>query len=139
MESRGIFSPETASEASTLYETVGPAAQTVVRETTRAMAFDAEEYDERVDAGVVETARDALFASLLEVQVGTDDEFESTVSEYSDYELEEIGNENVSQVAWHVAPAAEQIVAATFESKPEAAVGTLRRHAFGAVYRDLVQ
>jgi hypothetical protein len=139
METRGIFSPETAADASDRYDSMGEAAQTVVKETSRAMGFDADEYEDRVDAAVIETARDALFASLLEVQVGTDDEFESTVSEYPDFEVEEIGNENVSQVAWHVAPAAETVVAATFESKPDAAVGTLRRHAFGAVYRELVR
>ena len=48
------------------------------------------------------------------------------------------GSEHVDSVAWHVAPATDTIVAATFHAEEEAAVGTLRRQAYGKVYRDIV-
>ncbi len=137
MDTEGLFAPETAAAARTRYEALGPAAQTVVKETTRAMAFDPEEYDERVTGEVIETARDALFASLLEVQVGTREEFLSWRSE-ADCDVTEVGNENVDNVVWHVAPFADEAVAATFHEKRRAAVDTLRRQAFGRIYREVV-
>jgi hypothetical protein len=100
------------------------------------MAFDADEYDERVTGEVVETARDALFASLLEVRTGTREEYEDWLAD-RDREVVEEGSENVSQVAWHDA-LGETVVAATYESEERAAVATLRRQAFGRVYRDLL-
>jgi hypothetical protein len=48
------------------------------------------------------------------------------------------GSDNVDNVAWHVAPAAETVVAATYQQKEEAAIATLQRIAFGRVYRDIV-
>jgi len=137
MDTEGLFAPETAAAACERYEALGPAAQTVVKETTRAMAFDADEYGERVTGDVVETARDALFASLLEVRVGTREEFEEWQAD-TDYEVTEVGNENVDNVVWHVAPFAEATVAATFHEERRAAVDTLRRQAFGRIYREVV-
>lgn len=136
MEMHGFFAPETEAEARDRCEAVGPAAQTVVRETARAMAFDADEYDERVTGEVVETARDALFASLLEVRTGTREEYEDWLAD-RDREVVEEGSENVSRVAWHDA-LGETVVAATYESERRAAVATLRRQAFGRVYRDVL-
>lgn len=136
MESHGIFAPKDEAEAREQFETVGPSAQTVVKETAKAMEFDREEYGDRVTADVVETARDALFASLLEVVTGTREEFESAVPEEFDVHVE--GSENVENVAWHVAPAAETAVAATYNEKEEAAVATLQRIAFGRIYRGIV-
>ena len=72
MHTEGIHAPETEAEARELYEAAGPTAQTVVREVAKAMEFDREEYSERVTGDVVETARDAVFASLLAVTVGDD-------------------------------------------------------------------
>ncbi|WP_101294074.1 DUF5809 family protein [Halegenticoccus soli] len=135
MDEDGLFSPETVEEAREAYEAVGPAAQIVVRETARAMGFDREEYRERVTGDVVETARDALFASLLVVRVGDRAEFEAWREEHPEYEVFETGSENVARVAWHAAPFVETAVAATFQNEPEAAVGTLRRQAFGRIYR----
>ena len=137
MDTEGLFAPETAEAARERYEALGPSAQTVVREVTRAMAFDPDEYDDRVTGEVVETARDALFASLLEVRVGTRTEFEAWY-ESADVDVTEVGNENVDNVVWHVAPFADQAVAATFHEKRRAAVGTLRRQAFGRIYREVV-
>ena len=134
MHTVGTFAPESIEQAREYYETVGPAAQTVVREVARAMEFDREEYGERVSSDVVETARDALFASLLEVQVGTREEYDTWKSEY-DGEVTVIGHENVDRVVWHAGPDGEA-VAATFQDEEDAAVATLRRQAFGRLYRD---
>ncbi|EJN58341.1 DUF5809 family protein [Halogranum rubrum] len=139
METEGVYAPETVDEASAAYEDAGPAAQVVVRETVKAMAFDREEYRERVSSDVVETARDALFASLLEVSVGTRAEFDEWCEEHSEYEVHETGSENVDSVVWHAAPFSETAVAATYQNERDAAVGTLRRQAFGRIYRPVFE
>ena len=139
MRTEGVFAPETPDEARGEYETVGPAAQTVVRETTKAMSFDREEYDERVTGDVVETARDALFASLLRVRVGDREEYEAWCADRPEYDVREAGSEHVDRVVWHGAPFAETAVAATFQEKERAAVATLRRQAFGRIYRDRLE
>lgn len=136
METAGVYEPETIEAARAAYEEVGPAAKVVVRETASAMAFDREEYDERVTSEVVETARDALFASLLLVRVGSREEFDGWCAERPDYDRQVVGGENVDRVVWHTAPFAETILGATFQEAREAAVGTIRRQAFGQVYRD---
>ena len=138
MHTEGSFSPESREAAVERYETLGPAAQTVVREVTRAMEFDREEYGDRVDGGVVETARDALFASMLLVTVGEREDYEGWLADHPDYEAIEAGNENVDRVVWHAVPFADTVVAATFQDEERAAVDTLRRQAFGRVYRDAV-
>ena len=136
METHGLLAPDEATAAREQYEQVGPAAQTVVKETAKAMRFDRGEYEERVTGEVVETARDALFASLLEVQTGGREEFEGAIPD--SFDVVEEGSENVDNVAWHVAPAAETVVAATYQREEAAAVATLQRQAFGKVYRELI-
>lgn len=135
MHTEGEFAPGSWAEARTRYDILGPAAQVVVREIARAMDFDRSEYDRRVTTDVVETARHALFASLLAVRVGTAEEF-ADWREDLDYELRVAGSDTVDNVAWHDAPFAETAVAATFQNEPEAAVGTLRRMAFNRIYRE---
>lgn len=138
MRTDGVFAPETETEARKAFETVGPAAQTVVRETARAMDFDREEYDDRVTGEVVETARDALFASLLVVRVGDREEWEAWRDDHPDLEPHVVGSDNVDRVVWHAAPFRGVVVAATFQNEPEAAAATLRRQAFGRCYRELL-
>ncbi|MFB6084390.1 MAG: DUF5809 family protein [Halorientalis sp.] len=138
MHTEGVFAPATVTEARDQYAAVGPAAQTGVREVAKAMDFDDEEYENRVTASVVATAHEAIFASLLEVTVGTAEAFEEWCEDHPDYEREVIGSENVDRVVWHGVPFAETVVAATFQEREEAAVGTLRRQAFGSVYREVV-
>lgn len=133
MEHRGEFTPETLDDVRALADRLGPAAQIVVRETAQAMDFDREEYRDRVTADVIETARDALFASLLAVTVGTRTEYEAWL-EGRDVEVIEVGSEQVDNVVWHAFDGT--IVAATFQDEPEAAVSTLRRQAFGRFYKD---
>jgi hypothetical protein len=137
METEGLFAPATAAEAREQYEAVGRAAQEVVREVAKGLDLPPEEYRERVDEDVVLTAREAIYASLLEVHVGSREAYEDWL-DGRDREVTEVGSDNVSRVAWHEAPVADQVVAATFESEPEAAVATLRRQAFGRVYREVV-
>mgnify|MGYP000076635229 FL=1 len=138
MHTRGTFAPETRADALERYEAVGPVAQVVVREATKAMEFDDDEYDERVTPEVVQTARDATFAELLAVHVGDGDEFDAWIadSEFDDEDVVRIGSENVENVVWHPIPFADTVIAATYQEEPDAAASTLRRNAFGRVYRE---
>ena len=137
MDTRGQFAPATPEAARDAHESVGPVAQTAVREVAKAMDFDRAEYEERVTSDVVETARDAIFASLLEVTVGTREEYEDW-REGHDGDVVEAGHEAVDNVVWHEGPA-DSAVAATFQNEEEAAIGTLRRQAFGRIYRELLE
>ncbi|PSQ30737.1 hypothetical protein BRD16_05785 [Halobacteriales archaeon SW_6_65_46] len=137
MHEDGWLAPATEAEAHETYNDLAPAARTVVRETAKAMSFDREEYDDRITNEVVETALDALFASLLRVAIGTRAEFETARAE-TGYDADIEGSDAVENTVWHVAPATETIVAATFQDAETAAVGTLRRQAFGKVYRDVL-
>ena len=136
MHTAGWFLPDDETEASDRYDALGSTAQLVVREVTKVMAFDREEYDDRVTSEVVETARDVLFAEGLRVTVGTREEFEEW-REGREGEVEVTGADNVDNAAWHAPPFADG-VAATFQNEEAAAVGTLRRQAFGRIYRDVV-
>lgn len=138
MDTEGVLAPTSVAETRGAYEALGPAAQTVVREVAKAMAFDEAEYDERVTPEVVDTARDALFASLLEVAVGTDGEFASWRAGF-DGAVHVAGSDEVDRVVWHAAPFAGQAVAATFHEERAAAVATLRRQAFGRIYREVLE
>ena len=136
METTGVYEPETIEEARNAYREAGPAAKVVVRETASAMEFDSAEYESRVTSEVVETARDALFASLLSVRIGSREEFDEWCGDRPSYDRRVVGGENVDRVVWHAAPFAGKVVAATFQEAREAAVATLRRQAFGEIYRD---
>jgi len=138
MHTRGTFAPESRADALERYEEVGPVAQVVVRETTKAMEFDADEYDDRVTPEVVRTARDATFAELLAVHVGDEAEFDAWLadSEFDAESVVRIGSDNVDNLVWHPIPFADTVVAATFQDEPDAAASTLRRNAFGRVYRE---
>ncbi|QGN07609.1 hypothetical protein Hrd1104_10060 [Halorhabdus sp. CBA1104] len=137
METEGLFTPDTRDAARNRYAELRPVADVVVREVARAMDLSSEAFDRHVTETVVETAQDALFASMLEVTVGTRVEFE-TVCGKRDAELVQTGSENVDRVVWHAPPFADRIVATTFQDAREAAVGTLRRQAFGQLYRDIL-
>jgi len=137
METEGQFSPTTVAAARDRYESLGSTAQVVVKEVAKAMGLDADEYRERVTGEVVETARDVLFAESLSVTVGTRDEFDEWRAD-TDRDVEVIGADNVDNVAWHAPEFAETAVAATYQSERDAAVGTLRRQAFGRIYSEVV-
>ena len=82
-----------------------------------------------------ETAHEALFASTLAVRVGTRKEYQTWRAE-TDHEVQEVGSEHVDNVVWHAPPFATEAVAATFQDERRAAVETLRRQAFGRLYRE---
>lgn len=167
MHTEGQFAPASAAEARRLYAELGGAAGAVVREAVKAMDFDREEYNERVTDDVRSTARDALFASLLEVRVGDREAFESWRATF-DGDCRVMGSDGVPNVVWHVVPfgatgppdrAADDsggrdspdsrtqsgdgdvtpvAVAATFQDEPEAAKATLQRTVFGRVYHEVI-
>ncbi|WP_435145472.1 DUF5809 family protein [Halobaculum sp. P14] len=136
METEGTLAPESPEAARDEYDALVPTAKVAVRETAKAMEFDRDEYSERVTGDVVETVRDALFASLLRVHVGSREEFDDWLDDHPSYDADVIGSGNVGRVVWHPVPFADVVVAATWENEREAALGTLRRHAFGDVYRE---
>jgi hypothetical protein len=135
MQTEGTLAPETEADAREAFEAAGPTARQVVREAAKAMSFDREEYRTRVTGEVVETARNVLFAERLRVSVGSREEFEAWRGDHSEWDVTVEGSPDVDRVVWHAAPFAEEAVAATFQNEREAAVGTLRRQAFGRIYR----
>jgi hypothetical protein len=137
MHTEGLFAPESAAEVREQYEAASAAAEVVVRELVRALPVAEAAEDRPDDATLKLTATEATFASLLEVHVGTDEEFENSVAE-TDREVEVLGSEHVSGAVWHDAPAADRVLAATYENEPEAAVDALRRQAFSTFYREVV-
>ena len=138
METHGTIAPETLDDAEEAFDRFGPTAQVVVRETAKAMEFDREEYRERVSGDVIETVRNALFAESLAVTVGSRTDFDDWCADHPEYDVVELGNPDVERVAWHAIPFAETVVATTFQNERDAAVSTLRRNAFGRVYRDAI-
>ncbi|MCG1001933.1 MULTISPECIES: DUF5809 family protein [Halobacterium] len=133
-ETRGVLAPQTEAAVRERFEGVGPAAQTVTREVARAMELSKEEYDERVTSDVVGAAREAMFASLLEVSVGDYEEFEAARADHPDADVHENGSSEVDNAAWHYVPFADALVVTTFQNEPDAAVATLRRIAFSKFY-----
>jgi len=137
MDTEGLFAPETPEAARERFASLAPAAKTVLREVGRELSMDTGTYQERMDEDLRLTAQEALFASLLAVRVGTRTEYDQW-RECADVETVEVGTGNVDNVVWHAPPFADTAVAATFHGERGAAVGTLRRQAFGRLYRDVV-
>ncbi|WEL20296.1 DUF5809 family protein [Halorhabdus sp. BNX81] len=138
MHTEGLLAPETPADARDHYDALASTAGVVVREVARAMDLDGDEYDRRVTDDVIETAHDAVFASLLAVRVGTHEEFDSFCDDHGG-EVLQTGSEHVEGVVWHAPPFAETIVATTFQDAEAAAIGTLRRQAYGRLYRDILE
>lgn len=138
MDTEGLFAPESAETARQQYAAVGTAARAVVREFARSAPIAADVDDVREDEDLVHTAHEAIFASLLAVTLGTREEFEDWL-EARDREVERLGSDHVDRIAWHDAPFAGQVLAATYDSEPAAAAATLRRQAFARLYREVVE
>ena len=137
MDTEGQIRPESPAAARATYRELVPAAKVATREATKAMAFDRAEYADRVTPTVIESVRDAIFASLLVVHVADRETFDDwTGDRAADVTL--TGSDHAPNVVWHDPPFTDRVVAATFTEKREAAVGTLRRQAFGRIYRDLL-
>ncbi len=138
METEGLLFPETLTEARTRYAELEPVARDVVRASAKQMDFDSTEFRNRLTDEVYETAQEAIFASLLRVEIGSREAFENWNDEFEG-EVTELGGELVDNVAWHAPPWSNHAVAATFQDERDAAVSTLRRHAFGELYREVVR
>jgi len=139
MDTDGVYAPKTVAAARTAYDSLGSTAQIVVKETAKAMEFGNDEYDERVTGEVIETARDALFASLLEVTHGDHDDFDAWCEDHPEYTVERLGSDDVPAIVWHPVPFAETVLAATYQNEPEAAAATVRRRAFGEEYQPAIE
>lgn len=139
METHGFLAPDSAAAAREAFEDLGPAAQTVTSEVAKAMGFEREEYRERVTEAVVATGREALFASLLRVHVGSAESFETWLEDRDDMTVNLEGNEHVEQRAWHPVYPADAVAAVTFHEEPDAAIATVRRQAFGRFYRPILE
>lgn len=137
VETEGYLAPATAAEARARYAEAVPTAKTATREAAKAMSFDREEYEQRVTSDVVGAVRDAVFASSLRVRVADRETFESWAAD-ADHEVARVGHGDAPRVVWHAPGFTDTAVAATFGEKREAAVGTLRRQAFGRLYREVV-
>jgi len=138
MDREGFLEPDTEAEARDQFALLAPAAETVVKEAARQMGFDRAEFDARITDDVTDAAQESLFASLLVVSIGTRAEYEQWCADHR-CEAIEVGTENVDNAVWHAAPFSERVVAATFQDEREAAVGTLRRQAFGRLYREVLE
>lgn len=139
MQTVGYVCPETEAEARGTYEEIGPAARTISREVALALGFDESEYAERMSSEVVGTTRDAVFGALLRVHTDTMDGFETWREEHQGWDVRMEGSEPVEHVAWHPAPVTDSVVATTYQDEREAAVATLRRIAWGSVYRPVLR
>lgn len=139
MQREGLLAPETDEEARVAFAELAPAAQEVTRSVALTIGIDRDEYRDTVDEAVVRTAHEVLFGSLLRVRTADRNTFDEWVeSEAAGLDVIVEGGENVSNVAWHVAQLADRVLAATYESERQAAIATLRRIAWGRIYRDRV-
>lgn len=136
MDTEGSVAPDSAEDARDRFADLEPAAAAVTREVAKAV-LDPEDYDDRVTDDVVSRVQETLFAAQLAVHVGTREEYENWLAD-RDLETVELGSENVENVAWHHAPIADTVIAATFSAQREAAVQTLRRQAVGRIYSEVV-
>lgn len=138
METRGHYAPRTEAAARSQYADLSAAAKTVTKEIAEAGTDTSDAYQEFVDQSVIETAHDALFASLLEVHVGSTAEYESWLADHETLESELAGTETVPRRAWHPVWPTGDVAAVSFQDRPEAAIATVRRQAFGEHYRSLL-
>ncbi len=138
-EVEGDLEPESLDAAREAYAAEAPTAKIAVREAAKAMGFDSSEYEERVTPGVIATVREALFAERLAVRISDRETYESWGDTNPEFEVIEIGSPEVDRIAWHVAPFADQAVGATFHEKRMAAVSTVRKQAFGRIYRERLE
>ena len=140
MQTEGFLAPETPGEVHETFASLAPVAREVTRAVARASSADTEGYRERVGDSVVETAHEALFGSLLIVWTADRETFEQWCDRPANAPLDVRveGGDHVENIAWHVAPATDHVIAATYEDQREAAVSTVRRIAWGRIYRELI-
>jgi len=123
METRGTFAPETRADALEYYEEVGPVAQVVVREATKAMSFGAD-VRRAGHAEVIRTARDATFArcswSTSTSEGGEFDEWAAPKAN-STRTMSSGSGPTTSTTSCGPIPFADTVIAATYQEEPDAA------------------
>ena len=136
----GFLTPESAPAAHDAYEALAVPARDVTRAVVMAMDIEGDDYRQLVDESVTGAAQEAMFGSLLEVRTADREAFDHWCDRPDNAELTVTmeGSEHVANIAWHEAPSVDRVIAATYESQREAAVSTLRRLAWGRIYRDMV-
>ena len=136
----GFLTPESARAAQEAYAALAVPARDVTRAVVMAMDIEVDDYHDLVEETVIDAAREAQFGSLLEVRTADREAFDEWCDrpEHAELTVTVEGSEQVANVAWHVAPSVGRVIAATYESQREAAVSTLRRLAWGRIYRDMV-
>lgn len=139
METVGYVLPETEDEVREIFDELEPAAHEVVGAIARRLP-DGWDQGTGIPEDIYRTGHEALFGSLLVVTTGSMKDFGSwnTDGPYADYAVNIEGSEHVDHIAWHAAPATEEIIAATYQHERSAAVATLRRIAWGRVYRPIL-
>lgn len=138
METRGHFAPRTETAASAQYDDLALVAKTVTKEIAEAGTDTSDGYQALVEESVIETAQQALFASLLEVHVGSVDEYEAWLTDHDSLDWSLAGTDTVTRRAWHPVWPRDQVAAVSFQNSPEAAIATVRRQAFGQHYRAIL-
>lgn len=139
MKTRGQVAPETEAAVREEYDALAKVAETVTKEIAKANTDTRAAYNELVDSATVETAQQSLFASLLEVHVGSVEEYDSWLAAHEDFEVVLAGTESVPRRVWHPVWPRDIVVAVSFQERPDAAVATVRRQAFGRHYRSILE
>jgi hypothetical protein len=139
METRGHFAPATDAAVREAYDSLARVAETVTKEIAEANTDTRADYRRLTDTETVETAQEALFASLLEVQVGSTEAYEEWIDQHPDFEVEFAGTEPVPNRAWHPVRPRGTVVAVSFQDAPDAAVAAVQRQAFGRHYRPILE
>jgi hypothetical protein len=138
METRGHFAPRTETAASAQYDDLALAAKTVTKEIAEAGTDTSDDYQALVEESVIDTAQQTLFASLLEVHIGSVDEYEAWLTDHNSLDGSLAGTDTVARRAWHPVWPRDHVAAVSFQNSPEAAIATVRRQAFGQHYRAIL-
>ncbi len=139
MKTRGQIAPETEAAVREEYEAPAKSAETVTKEIAKANTDTRAAYNELVDSATVETAQQSIFASLLEVHVGSVEEYDSWLAAHEDFEVVLAGTKPVPRRVWHPVWPRDAVVAVSFQERADAAVATVRRQAFGRHYRSILE
>ena len=136
MERRGLLSFDSEADLAEVHQALLPAGETVTKELVDALEYHQGASEVSVTPELVETAHEAIFASLLEVYTGDSDEFEAWLRDHPDLDVHLEGHEHTERRAWHPVGPAGAVLAVTFQQEVEAAIGMVRRQAVGRYYRE---